>query len=201
MGFLIGGRSKTPIIAMFTSANKVDGKIKENLHKELVDILTGFQNRKYTFEEVRDKLGLLFNSANTKFPSIFYGYDVISSNNQIILSIGHNTSKFNVIIHKFKAGNSNELGTGITYNPAGDNSKTTSFINVNNKLINIIATEITNNTIYNRTFFTLNNIGNGNTTDNPYFFKRDNKFVVKLGDSEIVYDNFGDFVLQNNAFA
>lgn len=200
MGFLIGGRSKTPIIAMFTSANKVDGKIKENLHKELVDILTGFQNRKYTFEEIRDKLGLLFNSANTKFPSIFYGYDVISSNNQIILSIGHNTSKFNVIIHKFKAGNSNELGTGITYNPAGDNSKTTSFINVNNKLINIIATEITNNTIYNRTFFTLNNVGNGNTTDNPYFFKRDNKFVVKLGDSEIIYDNFGDFVLQNNAF-
>lgn len=200
MGFLIGGRGKTPIIAMFTSANKVAGKIKENLHKELVDILTGFQNKKYTFEEVRDKLGLLFNSANTKFPSIFYGYDVISSNNQIILSIGHNTSKFNVIIHKFKAGNSNELGTGITYNPAGDNSKTTSFINVNDKLINIIATEITNNTIYNRTFFTLNNVGNGNTTDNPYFFKRDNKFVVKLGDSEIVYDNFGDFVLQNNAF-
>lgn len=200
MGFLIGGRGKTPIIAMFTSANKVAGKIKENLHKELVDILTGFQNKKYTFEEVRDKLGLLFNSANTKFPSIFYGYDVISSNNQIILSIGHNTSKFNVIIHKFKAGNSNELGTGITYNPAGDNSKTTSFINVNDKLIDIIATEITNNTIYNRTFFTLNNVGNGNTTDNPYFFKRDNKFVVKLGDSEIVYDNFGDFVLQNNAF-
>lgn len=200
MGFLIGGRGKTPIIAMFTSANKVAGKIKENLHKELVDILTGFQNKKYTFEEVRDKLGLLFNSANTKFPSIFYGYDVISSNNQIILSIGHNTSKFNVIIHKFKAGNSNELGTGITYNPAGDNSKTTSFINVNDKLINIIATEITNNTIYNRTFFTLNNVGNGNTTDNPYFFKRDNKFVIKLGDSEIVYDNFGDFVLQNNAF-
>lgn len=200
MGFLIGGRGKTPIIAMFTSANKVAGKIKENLHKELVDILTGFQNRKYTFEEIRDKLGLLFNSANTKFPSIFYGYDVISSNNQIILSIGHNTSKFNVIIHKFKAGNSNELGTGITYNPAGDNSKTTSFINVNDKLINIIATEITNNTIYNRTFFTLNNVGNGNTTDNPYFFKRDNKFIVKLGDSEIVYDNFGDFVLQNNAF-
>lgn len=200
MGFLIGGRGKTPIIAMFTSANKVAGKIKENLHKELVDILTGFQNRKYTFEEIRDKLGLLFNSANTKFPSIFYGYDVISSNNQIILSIGHNTSKFNVIIHKFKAGNSNELGTGITYNSAGDNSKTTSFINVNDKLINIIATEITNNTIYNRTFFTLNNVGNGNTTDNPYFFKRDNKFVVKLGDSEIVYDNFGDFVLQNNAF-
>lgn len=200
MGFLIGGRGKTPIIAMFTSANKIAGKIKENLHKELVDILTGFQNKKYTFEEVRDKLGLLFNSANTKFPSIFYGYDVISSNNQIILSIGHNTSKFNVIIHKFKAGNSNELGTGITYNPAGDNSKTTSFINVNDKLINIIATEITNNTIYNRTFFTLNNIGNGNTTDNPYFFKRDNKFVVKLGNSEIVYDNFGDFVLQNNAF-
>lgn len=200
MGFLIGGRGKTPIIAMFTSANKVAGKIKENLHKELVDILTGFQNKKYTFEEVRDKFGLLFNSANTKFPSIFYGYDVISSNNQIILSIGHNTSKFNVIIHKFKAGNSNELGTGITYNPAGDNSKTTSFINVNDKLINIIATEITNNTIYNRTFFTLNNVGNGNTTDNPYFFKRDNKFIVKLGDSEIVYDNFGDFVLQNNAF-
>ena len=113
MGFLIGGRGKTPIIAMFTSANKVAGKIKENLHKELVDILTGFQNKKYTFEEVRDKLSLLFNSANTKFPSIFYGYDVISSNNQIILSIGHNTSKFNVIIHKFKAGNSNELGTGI----------------------------------------------------------------------------------------
>ena len=200
MGFLIGGRGKTPIIAMFTSANKIAGKIKENLHKELIDILTGFQNKKYTFEEVRDKLGLLFNSANTKFPSIFYGYDVISSNNQIILSIGHNTSKFNVIIYKFKAGNSNELGTGITYNPAGDNSKTTSFINVNDKLINIIATEITNNTIYNRTFFTLNNIGNGNTTDNPYFFKRDNKFVVKLGNSEIVYDNFGDFVLQNNAF-
>lgn len=56
MGFLIGGRGKTPIIAMFTSANKVAGKIKENLHKELVDILTGFQNKNILLKKLEINL-------------------------------------------------------------------------------------------------------------------------------------------------
>lgn len=203
MGMLIGGRENTPILALFSSANKLQDKIKQQLKDELTDILVGFQENRYTYEEVDKKLSSLFNGPGIGTPTIFQGYSVISSTSDkgssIGLSINGDVSKYALIINKFKK-DSNELGTGITYAPNGDKNKALSSVSVNRKFIAKIVNEIVDNVTYNKTFYTLNNIGKDKTTDNPYMYKEGGKFIINLGGVKTEYENFGDFVLRENAF-
>lgn len=199
MGMLIGGREDTPILAMFTSANKLGDKIKKQLKDELTDILTGFQQGKYTYEEVDKKLSSLFNGPGINNPTIFQGYSVVHNGNSLALSIGGQLKQYVLVINKFKKG-TNEIGTGISYAPNGEREKSRSSISVDKKFINNIVNEIADNVVYNRTFYTLDNIGQDNTSDNPYMHKEHGKFVIDLGGVKTIYDSFGDFVLQENAF-
>lgn len=199
MGMLIGGREDTPILAMFTSANKLGDKIKKQLKDELTDILTGFQQGKYTYEEVDKKLSSLFNGPGINNPTIFQGYSVVHDGNSLALSIGGQLKQYVLVINKFKKGTT-EIGTGINYAPNGEREKSRSSISVDKKFINNIVNEIADNVVYNRTFYTLDNIGQDNTSDNPYMHKEHGKFVIDLGGVKTIYDNFGDFVLQENAF-
>ena len=199
MGMLIGGREDTPILALFTSSNKLQDGIKKQLKDEIIDIITGFQEKRYTYEEVDKKLSSLFNGPGINNPTIFQGYSVIHNGNSIALNIGGQLGKYVLVINKFKK-DSNELGTGISYIPNGDINKASGSISVNKKFIEKIAEEIVNNVVYNRTFYTLDNIEKDNTSDNPYMYKEDGKFVIELGGIKTVYENFGDFVLRENAF-
>ena len=199
MGMLIGGREDTPILAMFTSANKLGDKIKKQLKDELTDILTGFQQGKYTYEEVDKKLSSLFNGPGINNPTIFQGYSVVHNGNSLALSIGGQLKQYVLVINKFKKGTT-EIGTGISYAPNGEREKSRSSISVDKKFISNIVNEIADNVVYNRTFYTLDNIGQDNTSDNPYMHKEHGKFVIDLGGVKTIYDNFGDFVLQENAF-
>lgn len=200
MGMLIGGREDTPTLALFTSANKLGDKIKKQLSDELTDILKGFQEKRYTFEEVSKKLSDLFNGAGVNNPTIFQGFSVVRNGDRIALQIGNNAHSYLLVINKFKKGSTTELGTGISYAPNGDISKSSSSINVNNSFINNIIGEIVNNVTYNKTFFTLDNINKDNTSDNAYMYKENGKFVIELGGIKTVYDSFGEFVLKENAF-
>lgn len=199
MGMLIGGREDTPILAMFTSANKLNDKIKQQLKDELTDILTGFQQGKYTYEEVDKKLSSLFNGPGINNPTIFQGYSIIHNGNSLALSIGGQLKQYVLVINKFKKGTT-EIGTGISYAPNGEREKSRSSISVDKKFIANIVNEIADNVVYNRTFYTLDNIGQDNTSDNPYMHKENGKFVIDLGGVKTTYDSFGDFVLQENAF-
>lgn len=199
MGMLIGGREDTPILAMFTSANKLGDKIKKQLKDELTDILTGFQQGKYTYEEVDKKLSSLFNGPGINNPTIFQGYSVVHDGNSLALSIGGQLKQYVLVINKFKKGTT-EVGTGINYAPNGERKKSRSSISVDKKFINNIVNEIADNVVYNRTFYTLDNIGQDNTSDNPYMHKENGKFVIDLGGVKTIYDSFGDFILQENAF-
>lgn len=199
MGMLIGGREDTPILAMFTSANKLGDKIKKQLKDELTDILTGFQQGKYTYEDVDRKLSSLFNGPGINNPTIFQGYSVVHNGNSLALSIGGQLKQYVLVINKFKKGTT-ETGTGISYAPNGEHEKSRSSISVDKKFINNIVNEIADNVVYNRTFYTLDNIGQDNTSDNPYMYKENGKFVIDLGGVKTTYDGFGDFVLQENAF-
>lgn len=199
MGMLIGGRENTPILAMFTSANKLGDKIKKQLKDELTDIFTGFQQNKYTYEEVDKKLSSLFNGPGINNPTIFQGYSVVHNGNSLALSIGGQLKQYVLIINKFKKGTT-EIGTGISYAPNGEREKSKSSISVDKKFINNIVNEIVDNVVYNRTFYTLNNIGKDNTSDNPYMYKENGKFIINLGGIKTSYNSFGDFVLQENAF-
>lgn len=199
MGMLIGGREDTPVLAMFTSANKLGDKIKKQLKDELTDILTGFQQGKYTYEEVDKKLSSLFNGPGINNPTIFQGYSVVHNGNSLALSIGGQLKQYVLVINKFKKGTT-DIGIGISYAPNGEREKSRSSISVDKKFINNIVNEIADNVVYNRTFYTLNNIGQDNTSDNPYMYKENGKFVIELGGIKNTYDSFGDFVLQENAF-
>ena len=199
MGMLIGGHDVTPILAMFTSANKLGDKIKKQLKDELTDILTGFQEEKYTYEEVDKKLSSLFNGPGINNPTIFQGYSVVHYGNSLALSIGGQLKQYVLVINKFKKGTT-EVGTGINYAPNGEREKSRSSISIDKKFINNIVNEIADNVVYNRTFYTLDNVGIDNTSDNPYMHKENGKFVIDLGGVKTTYDSFGDFVLQENAF-
>lgn len=199
MGMLIGGRESTPILAMFTSANKLGNTIKKQLADELTDILKGFQTSKYNFEDVADKLSALFNGPGINNPTVFQGYSVIKDGNTLALSVGGKLKEYVLVINKFKK-DSTETGTGIIYAPNGNRDKAMSSIAVNDKFINKIVTEISDNVVYNRTFYTLDNVGIDNTSDNPYMYKENGKFVIELGGTKTLYDSFGDFVLKENAF-
>lgn len=199
MGMLIGGREDTPILAMFTSANKLGDKIKKQLKDELTDILTGFQQNRYTYDQIVKKLSALFNGPGINNPTIFQGYSVVNNGNSVALSIGGQLKKYVLVINEFKKGTT-EKGTGISYAPNGDISKSKSSISVDKKFIEKIVNEIADNVVYNRTFYTLDNIGKDNTSDNPYMYKENGKFVINLGGTKTSYDGFGDFVLQENAF-
>ena len=200
MGMLIGGREDTPTLALFTSANKLGDKIKKQLSDELTDILKGFQEKRYIFEEVSKKLSDLFNGAGVNNPTIFQGFSVVRNGDRIALQIGNNAHSYLLVINKFKKGSTTELGTGISYAPNGDINKSSSSINVNNSFINNIISEIVNNVTYNKTFFTLDNINKDNTSDNAYMYKENGKFVIELGGIKTIYDSFGEFVLKENAF-
>lgn len=199
MGMLIGGRENTPILAMFTSTNKLEDKIKTQLKDELTDILTGFQEGRYSYEEVDKKLSALFNGPGINNPTIFQGYSVVHNGNSLALSIGGQLKQYVLVINKFKKGTI-EKGTGISYAPNGEREKSRSSISVDKKFIDRIVNEIADNVVYNRTFYTLDNVGKDNTTDNPYMYKENGKFVIELGGTKTTYDSFGDFVLQENAF-
>lgn len=200
MGMLIGGREDTPILAMFTSANKLGDKIKQQLKDELTDILIGFQEKRYTYEEVDKKLSSLFNGPGINNPTIFQGYSVVHNGNSLALSIGGQLKQYVLVINKFRKKGITEIGTGISYAPNGEREKSRSSISVNKKFIDNIVNEITENLVYNRTFYTLDNIGKDNTSDNQYMYKENGKFVINLGGIKTIYDSFGDFVLQENAF-
>lgn len=199
MGMLIGGREETPILALFTSANKLTPELHKALKDEITNVLTGFQNGTYTYEEVDKKISALFNGPGINNPTIFQGYSVVHDGNSLALSIGGQLKRYVLIINKFKKG-STEIGTGISYAPNGEREKSRSSISVDKKFINKIAEEIADNVVYNRTFYTLDNVGKDNTDDNPYMYKKNGKFVISLGGVTKEYDSFGDFVLQENAF-
>lgn len=199
MGMKIGGRTDTPMLALFTSSNGLNNKYKQILSKELTDILTKFQNKEYTFEEVRTKLMDLFSGPGSNGQTIFQGYNVISNGETILLNIDGIKGSYNLVIYKYKQ-DTQERGTGITYIPTGDKNKSRTTITANTDFIAKIVNEITNHVKFNRTFFPFKHTNDANTNTNQYMYKENGKFIINIGGSKFTYDNFGDFVLKENAF-
>ena len=199
MGMLIGGKDETPVLAMFTSANKLSNHHKIALKKELIDILQGFQEGKYSFEEVDKKLAALFNGAGVGLPTIFSGYSIVHNGDRLGLQIKGKNESYVLVINKLRK-DRNGLSTGISYLPNGDKNKGKTKIKVDNKFIESIANEIVENVTYNKTFYTFNNLEKDNTDDNPYMYKENGKFVINIGGEKTIYKNFGDFALKEKAF-
>ena len=200
MGIIIQDNKKAPIVAKLTGGTKIslNQDYANAIKSEIINILKGFHNGTYTYEDVKNKFNDLFNSPISRKHNLFNGYHVIESNNRLFLNID-GTENFNLIIHKFKKGESVE-GKGITYNPNGDKNSSVSGNKFNSQTYLEIATEIVNNLTFNRTFFPIINRHNKNTNDNQYMFKKDGKFVVKIGNMIKQYDSFTHFAIKENAY-
>lgn len=200
MGLLINDNANAPIIAKFTKGNELknNSKLANLVYKEIVNLLTNFQNKTISYDELYSSLVQLLNSPQNKTHNLFLGYNVIESNNRIILNIA-GEDKINLIIHKFKK-DSTDKGVGITYIKDGDSNKITTSIAYDKNIIKEIAKEIVSNLTFNRTFYPIINRFNENTSDNKYMYKQDGEFIIDIGGDINRYNSFTEFAIKENAF-
>lgn len=209
MGFRIGGTEANPHIILFTSSNKVNGKIKTNLSKELTSLFKDYQSKKITYEDLKDAITDLFNGHDNKGSfgkdSIFKGIDIYEKDGMLHIRERYQTEEGDsgvrliATIHKYKK-NSREESTAIYYTPNTDGSGAITSTQFNNKQLEILVNTITDKVYYNATFYTINHNKEDNHKENRYFYKENGEFVVDLGGEKTSYYNFGQFVLDNNAF-
>ena len=209
MGFRIGGTEANPHIVLFTSSNKINGKIKTNLNKELTSLFKDYQSKKITYEELKEAITDLFNGHDNKGnfgkDSIFKGIDIYEKDGMLHIREKYQTEEGNngvrliATIHKYKK-DSREESTAIYYTPNTDGSGAVTSTQFNNKQLETLVNTITDKVYYNATFYTINHNKEDNHKENRYFYKENGEFVVEIGGEKTSYYNFGQFVLDNNAF-
>lgn len=70
------------------------------------------------------------------------------------------------------------------------------FNNATDRILNTIKKRLT----FNNTGFAIRNNNKRTAGSNPYFYKKDGKIIVEIGDYKKEYNNFGELVIDNNAF-
>lgn len=70
------------------------------------------------------------------------------------------------------------------------------FNDATNRILNAVKKRLT----FNNTGFAIRNNNKRTAGNNPYFYKKDGKIVVEIGDYKKEYNNFGELVIDNNAF-
>ena len=207
MGMKIGGTDSNPHLVIFSSGRKVNGIIKSNLIKELTSLIKRYQSTdsdKITYEELKEAISNLYNGYDSKSnfgkDSLFRGIELYEKDGKLHLlkhykdEDGVDRKSLLLSIHKYEKDNK-QLSTGIYY--ATGLAASTKF---NDKMISKIVTDIVDSTIYNATFYSVDHINEDNHKTNPYFYKENGKLIVEIGGNKQSYDNFGHFVLANNAF-
>lgn len=203
MGIMVRNAVTGPAIALITDTNTVssNAKIAKMVKDELNSLFTKYQTRDdYTIEMLIDDLKALMRGPNSKSYGLFQGLSVIHNANNELMSIGLKTrtdTKYFIKVAKYKK-NTKELNKTIYFYPEGDNSKRVT-ITPNN--VNTLTDFIVNNLKFDTTFFTLKNINSKNVANTKYMYIDNNgKFVINIGNKELKYDSFTDFVLTENAF-
>ena len=205
MGMKVGGSNENPHIVLFTSPNAVLGDINVDLTKELLSLFKSYQSSQITFEELKNSLSELYNghSSSTNFNknALFRGIELYEKDGKLHLlkhyknEDGEDKRKLILSIHKYKP-NAKDIGTGIYY--ATDLISSDKF---DDKTLSKIVKEVVDNTTYNATFYAIDNKHEDNPEKtNKYFYKENGKLVVEINGNKRVYENFGHFVLENNAF-
>lgn len=190
MGMWIAGTNDNPILALFTSANKLSTAMSSQVESEIGALITEYlRDPAKGYETLKNALSNLLGTKN-----LFNGYIVVSDDSTQSIGL--------INANRYKK-DSNKHEYDLIINSKGvllrqENGKFVRITSSNHRRFADIGKTIASNLTYNKTFFTLNNFGDN--TDNPYMQKKDGKFIVKIGGTETVYDSFGDFVLKENAF-
>lgn len=202
----------TPIDTNDTSKRQLADAVKTEIYNLLYTYLVGEDGNASTrldssrFEEFTAKLSSLLGGRNSSRGGLFTGVDIIRKwNNEKGGSIA---IKFdNEEIVKDKNGEYNYevvIITGAQNSTIRepriiirDESGKKSYALKTN--IDSLAQLILNHIKFNKSHFTFKNTdGNvGNETD--YWYKKDGKLHIHIGDYNVAYDNYGAFLMNNNA--
>lgn len=216
LGVLIKDINGVPIIAPFTTSNRIFGEgVKNEIGKlvkdEVTNIISDFYKINLIEEEsaknikqreLVNKLINLFGDVQGNISPLGYGIEVLATEKNIKLIVKDSITKENKVL--MMLGRYNNLNFIST--PAIDEKGNILKNDKGNTLYRKLGIEDAVNLIsqhlrFNKSMFALKNKNNAENTSNPYFQKvinKDNKTVYNVLGLE--YDSYFDFVIKNNAF-
>lgn len=182
MGFILQSNPNAPAIATFKRANPISAskKMYKQLTDELNNLFDSYINDEICYDEITNRLGHLFGGVNFGTTSLFNGVSIINYNGLTGLSVKNLDNKYALVIKQ--DGSSKEF--------------------MRTKKSRIIK-NLVDNLTFNRTFFPVLNKDVINTPENNknrYIYKKDGKLVINIGGKINTYNNFGEFILEHNAF-
>lgn len=202
----------TPIDTNDTSKRKLAEAVEKEIHNLLYTYLVGDDGNVSTkldssrFEEFTTKLSSLLGGRNSSRGGLFTGVDIIRKwnnekggsiaikfDNEEIVKDENGEYNYEVVII---TGSQNSTIREPRIILRDESGKKSYALKLN---IDKLAELILNHIKFNKSHFTFKNTdGNvGNETD--YWYKKDGKLHINIGDYKSVYDNYGAFLMNNNA--
>lgn len=202
----------TPIHTNDISKRKLADAVKTEIYNLLYTYLIGKDGNASTrldsskFEEFTAKLSSLLGGRNSNRGGLFTGVDIIRKwnnekggsiaikfDNKEIIKDENGEYNYEVVII---TGSQNSTIREPRIILRDESGKKSYALKPN---INSLAELILNHIKFNKSHFTFKNTdGNvGNETD--YWYKKDGKFNINIGDYKVAYDSYGAFLMNNNA--
>lgn len=202
----------TPINTNDIDKRKLADAVKTEIHNLLYTYLVGDDGNASTrldssrFEEFTAKLSSLLGGRNSSRGGLFTGVDIIRKwnnekggsiaikfDNEEIVKDENGEYNYEVVIITGSQNSTIREPRIILRDESGKKSYALK-ANIDN-----LAQLILNHIKFNKSHFTFKNTdGNaGNETD--YWYKKDGKLHINIGDYKPVYDNYGAFLMNNNA--
>ena len=202
----------TPIDTNDVSKRNLADAVKTEIHNLLYTYLVGDDGNASTaldssrFEEFTAKLSSLLGGRNSSRGGLFTGVDIIRKwnnekggsiaikfDNEEIVKDENGEYNYEVVIITGAQNSTIREPRIIIRDESGKKSYT---LKAN---IDSLAQLILNHVKFNKSHFTFKNTDSnvGNETD--YWYKKDGKLHIHIGDYKPVYDNYGAFLMNNNA--
>lgn len=226
MGFLVHNENGVKLVAYFNSAQELNGsEIHKAVNKEIANLITKqlyntIENEHDSnFDEIINKLIELFNPKGTfifnNFNSIFrvpkdksFGTIGIKQGKD---KDGKDIVKNLITFYLKNVDGTNSHAIGLYIPRLGKQVPITAIADTKTKegqiiteqeikdALNSAIQELTSSIKLNKSLNVFQNRSTGNAQSR--FYRRENgKFIINLGGKDYVYENYGDFMLQNRAF-
>lgn len=170
---------------------KVDIKdgIGKDIYEEVINLIDARQNKKISYEELRDKLLNIFG-----FKNFINGINCIEYENKII--IASQGSKIPAItIYKYKS-KTNEEGLGITINPTEEYKKGSSYNGLSTEAEIKLAQTLTN--LFSNATFSMSYGIATKESKNPYVkYNNDGSLEVTFNNKTTKYSGYLEFIIKN----
>lgn len=226
MGFLVHNENDVKLVAYFNSAQELNGgEIHKAINKEITNLITKqlyntIENEHdANFDEIINKLIELFNPKGAfifnNFNSIFripkdksFGTIGIKQGKD---KDGKDIVKNLITFYLKNVDGTNSHAIGLYIPRLGKQVPITAIADTKTKdgqivtkqeiraALNNAFKEILSSVKLNKSLNVMRNRGI-NGTQSRYFRRENGKFVINLGGKDYVYENYGDFMLQNRAF-